>query len=289
MYSFVFSSVVTLLLVPQTLGAGPQCECYKTSAGDYFTNHEFLDFRNGKPADFDTFFTILEVPNYGPLNVKNTMTAANIGFDKGSLSLVTTNDGTGQQKSADIYSTPSIFHGSFRMHAQIIGAPGAVVGFFTYLDAYNEQDIEILTNEANNQIHFTTHNNGGAGAGNPNLNTTFHGSRTDFNTYRFDWTAGKASFRVNHDPAKLLTVAVPTQPCPLNVNMWSAGDGWGGAMAPGQSASLNIEWIEAVYNSPGADAGTPASRVRRRQAGAGSCANACKIDGVAKAGIPEPL
>ena len=286
MHSFVFSSFATLLLASQSLAAAP-CDCYKTSAGDYFTTYQFLDFRNGKPTNFDDFFTYLESPTYGGNTVKNTMSSANIAFKEGAMSLLTKNDGTGLQQSADIYSKPSMLHGSFRMHAQITGAPGAVAGFFTYLDAYNEQDIEILTNEADDQIHYTDHDNGGTGTGNPTLNTTFSGSRTNYNTYRLDWVPSKASFIANDGPAKVLTTAGPTKACTLNVNMWSAGEGWGGPMAPGGSATLNVQWIEAVYNP---SAAAP-SRVRRSEIHhrrqAGSCTNVCNVDGVAKVGTPE--
>ena len=293
MHSFCISSFVALLLVGRSLAAGT-CDCYETSAGDYFTTHQFLDFRNGKPTNYDAFFTTLKSADYGGDTVKNSMSSANIAFDNGAMSLLTKNDGTGLQQSADIYSIPSMLHGSFRMHAKITGAPGAVAGFFTYLDDYNEQDIEILTNEAENQIHYTTHDNGGTGTGNPTFNTTFSGSRADYNTYRLDWTPSKSSFITNNDPAKVLTTAVPTKACTLNVNMWSAGQGWGGAMAPSGSATLDVQWIEAVYN-PGA---APTSRVRRSQSHgashldprqAGSCAKVCKVDGVAHVGTPEPV
>ena len=293
MHTSIKLSAATLLFVLRSLvAAQSQCGCYQTSAGDYFGNYQFLDFRNGKPSNYDTFFTPLEVADYGPLDVKNTMTSANIGFNNGVMSLLTENNGG--QTSADIYSNPTMLYGSFRMHAQITGASGAVAGFFTYLDANNEQDIEILTDEAENQIHYTDHDDGGAGNGNPTLNTTFSGSRTDFNTYRLDWVPSKASFIVNNDQPKELTAAVPTAPCTLDVNMWSAGNGWGGYMAEGQSATLNIQWIEAVYN-PGSGAKSrvrraesqSSSSIERRQSGA--CANPCKVDGVAQRGQPEPV
>ena len=306
MHSFRTSLLPALSLALQAVelvAASPACDCYKTSTGDVFTSHQFLDFRNGKPANFDSFFSILAVDNYKGNTVNNEMTAANVGFNKGAMSLLTTNDGSGTQKSADMYSKPSMLHGSFRMHAQITGAAGRVAGFFTYLDAYNEQDIEILTNEAPNQIHYTTHDNGGVagGDGNPTLNTTIGSSSwKEYTTYRFDWTSATASFYTNNDPqAKTLNTAIPTKPCTLNLNMWSSGDQWGGAMAPGQSATMNVQWIEAVYDAANAaPAGAAKSRVRRyaahhedvgleaRQAG-GSCNTVCKVDGVSVVGTPE--
>lgn len=297
MHSFSAAVVAAFSLYVHTVcsaAASPACDCYQTSTGDIFTTHQFLDFRNGKPAEFDKFFTILAVDNYKWNTVNNNMVAGNVAFENGAMTLLTTNDGSGTQKSADMYSNPSMLYGSFRMHAQVTGAAGAVAGFFTYLDAYNEQDIEILTNEADNQIHYTTHDNGGTGNGNPTLNTTIGASWREYSTHRLDWTSAKASFSSNADAAKELTTAVPTKPCTLSVNMWSAGDEWGGAMAPGQSATLSVQWIEAVYN--GTASAPPPSRVRRyasqdaaqlepRQAG--KCNSVCKVDGVAVPGIPE--
>ena len=268
--------VAALTLVSQTLGtvaSSPKCDCYQTSAGDIFATHQFLDFRNGKPTNFDAFFSILAVDNFKGNTVNNNMVAANVAFQNGAMSLVTTNDGSGTQKSADMYSNPSMLYGSFRMHAQITGAAGAVAGFFTYLDAYNEQDIEILTSEGPQQIHYTTHddNGGMTGTGNPTLNTTISSSWNEqYNTYRFDWIPAKASFYNNDSPAKHLTTAVPTKACTLNVNMWSSGEQWGGAMAEGESATLSVQWIEAVYNgsssaAAAAAAAPAASRVRSLQ------------------------
>ena len=217
------------------------------------------------------------------------------------MSLLTTNDGSGTQQSADMYSKPSMLHGSFRIRTQITGAAGAVAGFFTYLDATNEQDIEILTNEAHSQIHYTNHNNNGAargntGDGNPTFNTTISSPWTNMNTYRMDWTPTKASFYANDDPVKELTTAVPTSPCTLNVNLWSAGNGWGGAMAKEESARMDVLWIEAVYNTTTAakmgerekyGVHRAARAVGRRDGG--TCQNACKVDNVANLGTPEPL
>lgn len=292
-----------LSLVSQTISTaatGTACDCYETSAGDFFDTHQFLDFRNGKPANFDEFFHILAVDNYKGNTVNNDMVAANVAFKDGDMSLLTINDGSGTQKSADMYSNPSMLYGSFRMHALITGAPGAVAGFFTFLDAFNEQDIEILTDEGHSQIHYTTHDNGGTGNGNPTLNTTLAGggSWTDYNTHRFDWIPSKASFYANDAPVKEITTAVPTKPCTLNVNMWSSGDQWGGPMAVGRSATLAVQWIEAVYNAS-APAAASSSRVRRGAANGassryearqtGGCERVCKVDGVAEVGTPEAV
>ena len=276
------SLFLALAFASQGLAAG-SCDCYKTSAGNVFAKHEFLDFRNGKPDNFDAFFHILSVSDYGPNTVKNEMTPNNVAFKDGTMSLLTNNDGTNLQKSADMYSNPSMLYGSFRMHAQVIGGKGGVAGFFTYLDDYNEQDIEILTDEPENQIHLTNHDNGGVGNGNPTINTTFNGARSDFNTYRMDWTSDKASFQINTDEVQVLNEAIPTKPCTLNVNIWSSGAGWGGSMAVGESATMNVQWIEAVYNPAQAPA---SSRIRRQES---SCANVCKVDGVSKIGVPEPV
>ena len=228
------------------------------------------------------------------------MDPSNIALANGLLTLTTKNTGTGSQQSADLYSQASMLYGSFRMRAQITGSPGAVAGFFAYADDNNEQDIEILTNEAENRIHFTTHDDGGAGDGNPTLNTTMGVSRSEFVDYRFDWSPGKAAFFVDGVQVGVLTTAVPTKPCTLNLNMWSAGAGWGGEMEVGGEAHLKVQWIEAVYNPAAAAAGR-ARRARSHGAGfererrqvsggdVGGCKNVCTVDGRAAPGSPVPV
>ena len=319
MYSLIATSLAAFSLVSHGLADG-SCDCYQTSSGDTFSSYQFLDFRKGKPSNFDSFFTILDVPDYKGNSVTNSMTTENVAFSDGAMTLTTKNTGSGLQQSADIYSKTSMLYGSFRMSAKITGDAGAVAGFFVYLDADNEADIELLTNEASDQIHYTTHDNGGntGGTANPTLNTTFSGTRSDFNTYRFDWISSKVSFIINSDPPKTLTSAVPTKPCTLDLNMWSCGDGWGGAMAAGQSAVMEVQWIEALYGGgTGTGTGTEATpvssaagraktrtkrsesqqtdtppqhrrEVGKRQTSGSSCANPCKVDGVAQVGVPEP-
>ncbi|KAL9101429.1 MAG: hypothetical protein Q9163_003301 [Psora crenata] len=119
------------------------CDCYRTDTGDYYANHEFIDFRN-----FEQVFDKLEVPSY---HGNNYMTRQNVIRHPDHLQLLTHNNGS--QFSAEIDSKEPVLYGSFRAEFQVTGEPGGVAGFFLYRDGgSNEQDIEILTNEATDQI-----------------------------------------------------------------------------------------------------------------------------------------
>ena len=65
------------------LAAAEDCSCYQTDTGDTFSSYKFLDFRNGKPADFDKYFTNLQ-GDFRPKEeyVYNYMTKDNINFGR---------------------------------------------------------------------------------------------------------------------------------------------------------------------------------------------------------------
>lgn len=128
--------------------------------------------------------------------------------------------------------------------------------------------------------------------GNPNLNTTIAADWTKPTTHRLDWVPNLATFFANDGPSKKLTEGVPTEASTLSLNMWSSGNQWGGAMAAGGSASMNIEWIEMVYDT---ESGYQSKRAveggrrhaRRWSSGSRGCTNVCNVDGVAVKGTPE--
>jgi len=321
-----FSFFAQTLAGPQPLAA---CDCYITDTGDYFTNHEFFDFRNGRPASFDSLFRILDTGTYsGGGSVNNVMTPANVVHSMspslmqhcsnhhsksskipnnstpattstaltnnptdpaGHLSLITKNT-AGTQTSANLEFKQPVFHGSFRALFSVTGSPGGVAGFFTFgAGGSSEQDIEILTSEAHTQVHYTTHQPGP----HPSLNVSLPANAdwTNYVTHRLDWIVGLASFNANNGVTQHITQAVPTIPITFSINMWSAGEGWGGVMVPGGEARMNIQWIEAFYNTSGPTAQYAKRDGRGRQytrRQAGACAHVCHVDGVAEVGVPQP-
>lgn len=236
-------SATLLALLPQALAV---CQCFKIASGEVFTERQILDFREGKPSNFDTFFAPLNTP-YAGETVQNQMTSDNVIFHPDHLELVTKKK-LGVQTSADIESLSELHYGSFRARFSVTGSPGAVAGFFTYKESgdENEQDIEILTNEAHNQIHYVNH---GGGEENPNFNATMDADWTQFSTHRFDWTPTASHFFVDDwSKPKTLTEGMPTLDSALILNMWSSGQGWGGEMEEGGSASMKVQWIQVYHN-----------------------------------------
>ena len=69
----VFLSI--LALAPFLSRVSAACDCYRTDAGDYFANYDFVDFRNQVPENYETVFKTLETPSY-PGN--NMMTPDNV-------------------------------------------------------------------------------------------------------------------------------------------------------------------------------------------------------------------
>ena len=70
------------------------------------------------------------------------------------------------------------------------------------------------------------------------------------------------------------TVNVPTKPAVLAVNMWSDGGEWSGRMKVGGRATMDVQWIEVVYNT---------TEGRRDRQGKG-----CRVDG-GVLGMPEEM
>lgn len=101
------------------------------------------------------------------------------------------------------------------------------------------------------------------------------------------------------------TYSVPRKPSGLVLNMWSDGGVWSGNMTVGESAELQIEWIQVLFNTSGSRDGPGGKRgsgkvkrwvselvedVRERSLGkreAKYCTVICKVDGVEKVGYPE--
>lgn len=73
--------------------------------------------------------------------------------------------------------------------------------------------------------------------------------------------------------------------------MWGDGGEWTGEMSIGGFARLEIEWVEAVFNTSGPVYG-PGSQGEKladwnEQKRAAPCKVVCRIDGVAEVGFPE--
>ncbi|OAA50144.1 Concanavalin A-like lectin/glucanase, subgroup [Beauveria brongniartii RCEF 3172] len=199
------------------------------------------------------------------------------------------------QTAAEFQTADAGYHFlSLRMRARTVGAPGAVTAMFTYRGAANparvqEADVEILTPVGPawgpGEIAEATRN------------ATLPGGAawSDWAVHRLDWTPERSVWYVDGREAASIAFQVPRDPAAVNFNAWSDGGSWSGNMTVGDEASLQIQWIEMLYNSTDAgkqSAAVAASesrtgndrRLMRRSAKHHACKVVCTIDDVADVG-----
>ncbi|KAL8848433.1 MAG: hypothetical protein Q9221_006540 [Calogaya cf. arnoldii] len=99
------------------------------------------------------------------------------------------------------------------------------------------------------------------------------GSWTDWNDYQLNWLPGRSEWLINGVSKLNKTYGVPTEPSNIQIRMWSNGGSWPGNMTVGGLATLDIEWIDLVYNTS-------------REAPGATCENVCTIDNFAR--NPQP-
>ncbi|KAI1380189.1 glycoside hydrolase family 16 protein [Hypoxylon crocopeplum] len=186
------------------------------------------------------------------------------------------------QSSAEVQSISASYqYVSMRMYARTRGASGAVAAMFTYrggaTDAdVQEADLEILTRDPTNQIHYTNQPSTANGESRPNATNqvTISGAWTSWRTHRYDWTPSSSDWYVDGTRVNSNSYQVPRDPATLLFNTWSDGGSWSGVMASGQQAEMDIQWIEIIYNNTGEP-----SRFAH-------CANVCSLDLSSQPGVP---
>ncbi|KAI1387278.1 glycoside hydrolase family 16 protein [Hypoxylon trugodes] len=186
------------------------------------------------------------------------------------------------QSSAEIQSiSPNYQFLSMRMYARTQGSPGAVTAMFTYrggnTDAdVQEADLEILTKEANNQVHYTNQPSTVGGVSRPNATEqiTIPGTWSAWRTHRYDWTPGSSDWYVDGAHVGSIQYQTPRDPATVLFNTWSDGGSWSGVMKSGQSAVMQIQWIELIYNNTA----EPTAFAH--------CANVCSFDRGSQPGVP---
>lgn len=231
-------------------------------------------------------------------DVSNIYISQHEGHPHTTLDLRTLRNPTNQSSAELELARRNILHASIRVRARIQpgSAPGAVAGFFTYANLYDdgdsridpESDIEILTRDAADTIHYTNQpglhevpilaENGStifAMDTIPQATSEIQlpdGKTWDtFLTHRLDWFPGMSRFWVGDSLLVNKTHAVPRDPCGLLLNIWSNGGTFSGNMTVGKDAVLSIEYIEIAFNTSGPFDGprakaSEARLVRRSQA-----------------------
>ncbi|ODM15646.1 hypothetical protein SI65_08880 [Aspergillus cristatus] len=138
---------------------------------------------------------------------------------------------------------------------------GACAGIFTINPSGGESDIEILTKDPSNIIHY---------ANQPDYDwetdETIPGASTiaavqtpwtEWATHRLDWFSNLSVWYVNDRMHSSKTYKVPDMPSTLVINLWSDGGDWTGDMKVGESVFMGIEWIQLAYNISGRSRDVP--------------------------------
>ena len=175
------------------------------------------------------------------------------------LSLTTSRKDSETQDGGEIlFKEFNISYASLRVHSRVHGAPGGVASIFTYLNDTQESDIEIFTRAPSKFIQYS---NQPASSGDPDwvpipgatVNVSLPSEKvyTDWHVHRVDWTAGLSVFFVDGEVVNQtgLHVPVPEPPSGFYVDMWSANSTWSGSMEVGQEATLDVGWIEMLFNT----------------------------------------
>ena len=187
----------------------------------------------------------------------------------------------------------NLMHASMRMSGRVVGAKGAVAGFFTYFDDENESDIEIRTNDATDVMRYTnqpSENDDGTKVAGASLERSNLAPWNEWQTHRIDWLETDSYWFLNGEQTAANSYGIPQMPSGLIVNMWSDGGTWTGNMTVGESAEFQIQWIEMAFNTSGSVEGPdkPIKRdldtLEKREEG---CGTVCKIDDVKRLGTPE--
>lgn len=189
---------------------------------------------------------------------------------------------------------------SVRMYARTVGAPGAVTAMFTYrmpddaddVAEVQESDLEIRTLDPPDSVQYTnqpSYTSMGLDVQDATRNVTIPEGRdwTNWAVYRMDWSPGKTTWYIDGGEVASISFQAPRDPSMLIFNSWSDGGSWTGNMSVGSEASLQIQWIELVYNTTG----TPNKQTGNHRHMAaihereesdkreeGSCYNVCSID-----------
>lgn len=268
-------------------------DAYATS--DYFLTEEWNEFwaiqswNNTGGAREDSTVFMGNTPNNVYIQ-KNTDKKAS---SKTFLTLRTTRLPT-FQSAAEIETVSSGFqYLSMRMLMRTTGASGGCTAMFTYLekgDGVQEADVEVRTRDPKTKIQYTNQpsvDDDGDIIDEATVNATMPEGLTwsDWAVHRLDWTPTQSTWYVDGVETAKINFQVPRDPSQVIINSWSDGGDWTGNMTVNESALLQIQWFEMVFNST--DGVNSSSK--RDEDGAASCDSVCSIDETSRTGTPVLL
>ncbi|KAL3588510.1 hypothetical protein FPOAC2_10667 [Fusarium poae] len=218
----------------------------------------------------------------------------------------------GFQSAAEFESVSTYHYVSVRMLARVTGSAGACMALFTYLEDgdeladVQEADIEILTRDPKNRIQYTnqpSYTDDGDEVPKATRNGTLPKGLgwDDWVVHRLDWTPERSVWYVQGQEVASIEFQTPKDPAQIILNAWSDGGSWSGNMSLGDSAYMQIQWIDMVYNATkDNDKRSLDNGILRRSVGSQSslihredsvdeCKVVCSIDKVDKAGEAKVL
>ncbi|KAG8357578.1 hypothetical protein FVEN_g4764 [Fusarium venenatum] len=166
----------------------------------------------------------------------------------------------GFQSAAEFESVSTFHYVSVRILARVTGSAGACMALFTYLEDddeladVQEADIEILTRDPKNRIQYTnqpSYTNDGDEVPKATRNGTLPKGLgwDDWVVHRLDWTPERSVWYVQGQEVASIEFQTPKDPAQIILNAWSDGGSWSGNMSLGDSAYMQIQWIDMVYNA----------------------------------------
>ncbi|KAH6660637.1 concanavalin A-like lectin/glucanase domain-containing protein [Truncatella angustata] len=171
-----------------------------------------------------------------------------------ALSFLSSRENEASQQSSGIdFNEDSILYLSLRLKARVTGDPGACAAFFTYENDTQEADMELLTRDDQDIVGFNTqpsidvHGNY-INATHFNMSLPNDLTREKWITYRMDWVSDQVVWYVDGVQMANTYTNVPVEPSHLYLTMWGNGGTWTRMMTLGDSALLEIQWIEVTYN-----------------------------------------
>ncbi|OAA56450.1 Concanavalin A-like lectin/glucanase [Cordyceps fumosorosea ARSEF 2679] len=191
------------------------------------------------------------------------------------------------QTAAEFQTSRADYHFlSLRMRARTVGAPGAVTAMFTYRGSpdparVQEADVEVLTRGPRSVMQYTNQPSDlpdGEVAGATRNASVAPAAWSEWAAHRLDWTPARSTWYVDGREAASIALQVPRDPAAVNFNAWSDGGSWSGNMTVGAAASLQIQWIEMLYNT------TRRAAAVRRGRGGGRCRVVCTVDDAGEVG-----
>ncbi|KAF2430512.1 concanavalin A-like lectin/glucanase [Tothia fuscella] len=230
-----------------------------------------------------------------PVAMQNSPQNVYIGQDNTTnlthLTLRTTRLPTFQSTSELENQQKNLLHATLRFRARVRGASGAVAGLFTFYDDNNESDIEILTRDPPTTYRYTNQPATKKGDDVPSASKSPENlpAWDEWHTHRIDWLPRMSRWYIDDKFIVQNSYGVPRKPSGLILNMWSDGGVWSGDMKVGESAEMQIQWVQVVFNTSGkrdGPGGKKGGKTKRSLQEKG-CSTVCRVDGVEKEGFPE--